>query len=447
MKKKLLIFSFAIAFVIAGCKKNDEAVNPNHTYQMFPEKEILSIYTNWPEGFETGTKTAYAGANVTLQTGVWFLNDALIGTSASDRKVGAKSIRIQSTGTVTMTFNVSNGASVVRVQHAIFGTDGSSTWDLYASTNNGSTWTKIGNTVTTNSTTLQTATFGMNYYGSVRFEIRKLGGGRLNIDEFVIEDNSSTPTRDDNMGLGNPSNATTNTANANNYLMSKPQFTLAYNNSRGTATWVSWHLSTAWKGNATRCDCFTQDATLPSGYFRASSSHYTNTGFDRGHLCPSEDRDGSSDDNRETFRMTNIIPQAPNLNQITWLALENYCRTLINQGNELYIYSGGYGMGGTGSLGGTTNTLASGSITVPSRNWKVIVVLPVGKNDVDRINASTRVIAVDMPNIQGVQSNTWGFYRTSVDAIEANTGLDLLNILPVNLQNTLETVVDNGPTN
>ncbi len=35
--------------------------------------------------------------------------------------------------------------------------------------------------------------------------------------------------------LGNPSNATENIANVDNYLMIKPQYALSYNNSKGTA--------------------------------------------------------------------------------------------------------------------------------------------------------------------------------------------------------------------
>jgi endonuclease G len=318
---------------------------------------------------------------------------------------------------------------------------------LWYSTNGGSSWTQTGGTITTSSTTLNTAAFNMNLSGNVRFQLRKLSGGRLNIDDFSINDNGSqSASRDDNMGMGNPSGATTNVANSNNYLMTKTQYALAYNNSTGSAAWVSWHLSTAWLGSASRCDCFSSDVSLPSGYFRATTSNYTNTGFDRGHQCPSADRTGSSTDNAATFLMTNIMPQAPILNQQTWASLEDYCRTLTTQGNECYIISGGYGQGGSGSNGGTTNTIASGAINVPSHFWKVIVVLPVGSNDINRVSTSTRVIAVDMPNNQGVNAHTWGFYRTSVDAIESSTGYDIMNLVPTSIQGAIEAVVDNGPT-
>jgi endonuclease G len=345
-----------------------------------------------------------------------------------------------------MNFDLTNGASKVTVQHAVYGTDASNTWGLFISTTQGVAWTQIGSTITTSSTTLQSAVFTLSYTGNVRFQIRKLSGGRLNIDDISIEDNSNAPTMDDNIALGNPSSAVTSTTSPNNYLLVKPQYVLSYNNARGTANWVSWHLSSAWKGSAVRCDCFTQDTQLPSTFFRATTTNYTNSGFDRGHMCPSEDRDLNSTDNAATFKMSNIIPQAPILNQQTWASFETYCRTVMGQGNELYIISGGYGSGGTGSSGGVTTTIASGAITVPARCYKIALILPIGSSDLSRISGSTRVIAIDMPNNQTVNAQSWGYYRTSVDNIESATGYNFLSNVALSTQTTIEAAIDNGPT-
>ncbi len=444
----LLVAIAAIAF--SNCRKSSNSTNGVNSLSTIHHSEARSVYTGFPETFESGTKTAYAAANVTLSTGSWNLSDALIGNSTSDRKNGSQSVRIQNTGTVTMNFDKTSGAYQVSVVNGVYGTDASSTWGLWYSTNSGSTWTQTGSTITTSSTTLTTTTFTMSLSGNVRFQLRKLTGGRLNVDDISITDNTSSsttdtiPTRDNNMAMGNPSGA--GTSSANNYLMVKSQYALSYNNSRGMANWVSWHLSGAWKGTATRCNCFASDATLPSSYFHATTSNYTSTGFDRGHLCPSDDRDGSDSDNRATFLMTNMSPQAPNMNQITWEAFEAYCRTLITTGNELYIIAGGYGTGGNGSSGGTTTSIASGSINVPSHFWKIAVILPVGINDVTRVTTATRVIAIDMPNTQTVNTHTWDYYRTTVDAIESATGYDFLSNVSTSIQSTIESTVDSGPT-
>ena len=245
--------------------------------------------------------------------------------------------------------------------------------------------------------------------------------------------------------MGNPSNATTDVAEPDNYLIYKYQYALAYAESRGTARWVSWHLGPTWLGNAERCDCFTPDSTLPTAYFQAQTWNYSGSGFDRGHMCPSSDRDANDEDNAATFVLTNIMPQAPQLNQGIWAELETYARTLVTDGYELYIVAGGYGSGGVGSQGSNT-TLAGGAITIPARYWKVLLIIPNGDDDLERVTADTRVIAVDMPNTQAASALPWGSYRVSVNAIEASAGLDLLNRLPVAVQEELEGGVDSGPT-
>jgi endonuclease G len=288
----------------------------------------------------------------------------------------------------------------------------------------------------------------MTVSGNVRFQIRKLTGGRLNIDNISISDYTAVPapTDDSALTMGNPSNAVTDVAFPNNYLLVKSQYTMAYNNSKGSCAWVGWHLQASDMGAIPRCDCFTQDAQLPSSFYRASSTAYTNSGFDRGHQCPSADRNNTATNNAATFLMSNMLPQAPNLNQITWSNMEDYERTLVAQGNEVFIISGGYGSGGTGSLGGVTTSINGGLINVPARCWKVIVVLVNGTNDAGRVTTSNRVIAVDMPNTQTVNANAWGYYRVTVDSIEAATGYNFLSNIAPSIQSIIEATIDNGPT-
>lgn len=107
--------------------------------------------------------------------------------------------------------------------------------------------------------------------------------------------------------LGNPSSATADPAQPTNYLLSKPQYALSYHRDRGIPNWVSWHLSTDWRGSATRQDDFRPDASLPAGWYQVQSNSYTGSGLDRGHNCPSADRTSTVADNSATFLMTNMI--------------------------------------------------------------------------------------------------------------------------------------------
>ncbi|MBC6605749.1 DNA/RNA non-specific endonuclease [Hymenobacter sp. BT188] len=256
---------------------------------------------------------------------------------------------------------------------------------------------------------------------------------------------SQDATRDSHLALGNPSGAIADPYYYWNYLLVKPQFTMSYHRDRGVPNWVSWHLSSAWLGSTPRQDNFSTDASLPTGWYRVTSTSYSGSGFDRGHLCPSADRTASIADNSATFKMTNMMPQAPTNNQQTWANLENYCRTLVGQGYELYVIAGSYGKGGTGSAGYKT-TLDAGRVTVPARTWKVVVVLPEGSSDASRVSTGTRVIAVDMPNTNTL-STSWGSYRTTVDAIESATGYNILSAVSSTVQSTVEARVDAGPTN
>ncbi len=140
------------------------------------------------ETFDTGTKGAYATGSVTLASGAWTLNDALLGNTTSDRKAGAQSVRVRNSGKVTMGFSFATGAKTVSVKHGKYGTDGNTTWGLWYSVNGGTTWTQAGTSVTTSSTSLATATFTVNVAGAIRFELRKTDGSsnRVNFDDFKI---------------------------------------------------------------------------------------------------------------------------------------------------------------------------------------------------------------------------------------------------------------------
>ena len=72
----------------------------------------------------------------------------------------------------------------------------------------------------------------------------------------------------------------------------------------------------------------------------------------------------------------------------------------------------------------------------------MVVAVPSG-SQISAINENTRVIAVDMPNVNGIKNADWQVYRTSVRQIEQNIGLNLLSNLPQNIQDALETRVDN----
>jgi endonuclease G len=242
--------------------------------------------------------------------------------------------------------------------------------------------------------------------------------------------------------MGNPSNATEDVNQPTNYLMIKEAYALSYHRDRGIPNWTSWHLDSTWLGSAPRQNDFRNDPSLPSGWYQVQGTDYSGSGFDRGHMTPSADRTSTIPLNSETFFMTNMVPQAPVNNQQTWNNMEQDLRAIVGQGNELYIISGGAGVGGVGN-NGAANTIAGGKVTVPNSTWKVVIVLPAGTNDVSRVTTTTRTIAVIVPNRNDVSSD-WRTYRVSVDQVEALTGFDFFSNVEDSIENTIEATVDNG---
>jgi endonuclease G len=176
---------------------------------------------------------------------------------------------------------------------------------------------------------------------------------------------------------------------------------------------------------------------------RVLPKDYTGSGFDRGHLCPHSDRAGSAEASTATFVMTNLIPQAPGVNQGAWNDLEEYCRHLVaKEDHRLYVICGPAGRGGTGK-NGPANTIAGGKVTIPASCWKVVLVLPEGgdRDDIDKVFARTRLIAVIMPN-DGTVKHYWPRYRTSVKRVEKLTGYTFFDKVPAAVINPLKEKVD-----
>jgi len=455
-----------LVVALLGCKKNDTTTpTPVTTYVHVPAAYVIK------EDFEMGTKAAYAAGPVTIKTGVWSFDDALLGKLATDIKNNTQSVRLR-TGKIEMNFDI-DSLSMIKINHAKFGSDGNSELTVWMSTDKGVSYTQIGNTLTTNSSTFITDSIKITGNKPARFQIRKSGTTRVNIDDIIFigagkpginfnepadntidTSNNSTPTAgrglpsgagpdvppsdgdDSNMLFGNPSNATNSAAVTENYLIDKKYYVISYSSTRATPNWVSWHLDESNLGSTPRQDNFAAFSGLPTGYYQVQSNSYSGSGFDRGHNCPSADRTSSIEANSSTFLMTNMIPQAPQNNQRTWADLETYLRGEVKKGYEVYTIMGSYGKGGTGS-NGYAETINNGKVTVPKRVWKIAIILPSGNSDLLRTNADTRILAVDTPNENALDTD-WKKYITTVDLLEKATGYDFLSKLSTDLQKKLQ---------
>ena len=241
------------------------------------------------------------------------------------------------------------------------------------------------------------------------------------------------------MPLGNPDEATNSSTARTKYLIQKRQYALSYNDNTHQPNWVSWSYTAEDTGSQARTDAWAVEELLPSGFLRIGTSTF-GTPWDRGHMCPSADRTTNFEDNKQTFRMSNIIPQHANNNQGLWATFETYTRSLAAGGNEVLIITGPSEFSGS--------TIANG-MQIPGSVWKIAVIAPTATSLTpahQRLTSSSRVIAILTPNIGTAEGlvNDWKSYRTSVEQIEQVTGLHFFSEVDPAVATYLKNVVDTG---
>src|SRR5499426_1911582 len=213
--------------------------------------------------------------------------------------------------------------------------------------------------------------------------------------------------------FGNPSEAG---SAPNNQLVLRHQFAASWNAKKRIANWVSWRLVAQDIGDTERSQ-FYADPEIGT----PSPKDYTNSGYDRGHLCPSKDRSDTPENNKAVFTMLNILPQSPACNRGPWEKAEEFERSLAQAGREVYIIAGGAG----------SEDVIKG-IDVPESTWKIIVTLERGKSFPEG-QEEAQVFAVIMPNNDEdiERDDRWQEYQTNVPEIEKKTGFRFFRNVPI----------------
>lgn len=119
-------------------------------------------------------------------------------------------------------------------------------------------------------------------------------------------------------------------------------YELVYDGQHKQAKWVYEHLTSEnIQGDSNRANFdFQEDPAIPA-ILRATKDDYKGSGLDRGHLCPAADARFSNKAMKETFYLSNISPQCPNLNRGYWLKLERYVRELAMKHGSIHVFTGG----------------------------------------------------------------------------------------------------------
>lgn len=209
------------------------------------------------------------------------------------------------------------------------------------------------------------------------------------------------------------------------YVINHPEarYTLMYDPARRQAVWVAYLLTRAEVRLkvAERSNRFVPDPEVRRrGWTSAVSADYTSTGYDRGHLLPSADRDDSSRENNQTFYMSNISPQTPALNRRVWKGLEEMVRRWAEKYDSVWVVTAGI-------ASDTCQTIAD-SMAVPESFYKALLT---------RYDGDYHAIGFIMPNSFDI-AGSWRDYVVTVDSVEQVTGLDLFFRLPDAVEQRVE---------
>ena len=182
--------------------------------------------------------------------------------------------------------------------------------------------------------------------------------------------------------------------------------------------------------NTSRNDSFTEDPDIPAAY-QTHNADYSGTGFSRGHLCPSGDRLCSVEQNKQTFYLSNMMPQYSQHNEGLWANLESLVRNKWNQSyyrDTLYIVKAAT-IDNADQILMRTNT----GLIVPKYFYMAVLAVKNGKYK-----------AIGLWTEHKNESDTnknYTTYAISIRELEQRTGIDFFCNLPDEVEEQVETTL------
>ena len=162
------------------------------TNSIVPAASVTTLVAPY-EDFEDVSQGSYLDGALTLGSGDWLFNDALLGFSASDKRNDQQSLRIKEGGSVE--FDKSGSAGILTFRQAAFGTDGGCRFEVYRSTDEGASWIQVGSEINCGAA-LSEESFTINKSGNMRLMITNTVMSvdhRINIDDLAITDYTAPP--------------------------------------------------------------------------------------------------------------------------------------------------------------------------------------------------------------------------------------------------------------
>ena len=216
-------------------------------------------------------------------------------------------------------------------------------------------------------------------------------------------------------------------------------YTHFYDTSMMTSLWTAYPLNSSYMGSLSRLSSWYYSPSIKTQYQADLRSHsYSDETYSRGHMCPNGSRDGDSDMQKQTFYVTNQVPQIQNsFNSGIWGNLETAVQGLVkNTSEEIYVVSGvAFNKEGESKTVNYVSPKSNSSQNCPIPNYFYKLVLRVKYTGSTVISASTIGFWFEHKEYP---SDSYTNYIVSVDEIEAWTGFDFFVNLPDEIEVNVE---------
>ena len=213
--------------------------------------------------------------------------------------------------------------------------------------------------------------------------------------------------------------------NAGRFLSNKG-YLVGYSDELSSPLWAAYRMKdiSPLPDSGERPDNFEVDRRTIA---RVDSDAYTNTGYDRGHLAPNygiSTRYGDAAQ-RETFLMSNVMPQKHGLNAGLWKQLELRAATSYPaRFGEIWVLCGPILPPTLTRLPGRSNSRP----VIPEACYMILI---------DESDNRVRTLAFIFPQ-EPAPNTDLSHYLTTIDEIERRTDLDFLAALPDDAEAELE---------
>ena len=201
------------------------------------------------------------------------------------------------------------------------------------------------------------------------------------------------------------------------FIIHRSSYSLAYDARTRNPSWVYEHLTAdhLQKNDIPSPFTFKEDENLPE-HLRTTLSDYKGQGLDQGQMAPTTNH-ATLEAIDETFYLTNICPQCPQLNRDYWSKLEKHARDLTHQYPHVYVITGPlylpYQEGKRRFI--KYQVIGSNDVAVPSHFYKVIMLEDEeGKREVQ---------AYILPNAIIPSNTPLDTFRTTAKSVEKAAGI------------------------